>query len=162
VRKLTILGGVAAATVLTFTWITGAPAGSATGRVVRVYEHDTQQTAVDLGDKGESAGDLFIYSGDVFNHKGGKNLGRAAGQCLTVSAGSAHAESICSVHVTLAGGKITGEGLFNTADVFGGKLVTFPITGGTGVYQNARGRGTVVVPQDVPNLADAIFTFYLS
>ena len=32
-RKLTILGGVAAATVLTFTWMTGAPAGSATGRV---------------------------------------------------------------------------------------------------------------------------------
>ena len=161
-RKLTMLAGLAAATVLTFTWVTGAPAGSATGKVIRLYEHDTQQTSLDLGDKGESAGDLFIYSGDVFNRKGGKKLGRAAGQCLTVSTGSAHAETICSVHVTLASGTLIGEGLSNSADLFGGRLVTFPVTGGTGLYQNARGRVTVTVPQDVPNYADAIFTFYLS
>ena len=161
-RKLTILGGVAAATMLTITWINVAPAGSATGRVVRVYEHDTQQTSLDLGEKGESAGDLFIYSGDIFNHKGGKNIGRAAGQCLAVSTGSPHAETICSVHVTLAAGKITGEGLFNTADLFGGKLVSFPITGGTGIYRNVRGHATVVVPTDVPNFADANFAFYLN
>jgi hypothetical protein len=159
-RKLTFFGGVAVASVLMLTWIATGPADSASGKVVRVYEHDTQQTGVDLGEKGDSAGDLFFYSGDVFNKKGGKNIGRAAGQCQTVSAGSAHAESICSVHVTLAGGKIVSEGLANTADVFGGKTVTWPITGGTGIYRNARGYATCVVPQ-IPNLTDAIFTFYL-
>lgn len=161
-RKLAILGGVAAATMLTVTWIAVGPADSASGKVIRVYEHDTSQANLDLGEKGESPGDLFVYSGDVFNKKGGKNIGRAAGQCLTVSTGSAHAESICSVHVTLAGGKIISEGLANTADIFGGKTVTFPITGGTGVYRNARGSLAGSVPQDVPNLTDAIFAFYLT
>jgi hypothetical protein len=160
-RKLTILGGVAVATMLTVTWVTIGPADSASGKVVRVYEHDTSQASLDLGEKGESPGDLFVYSGDVFNKKGGRNLGRAAGQCLTVSTGSAHAESICSVHVTLAGGKIIGEGLANTADIFGGKTLAFPITGGTGVYRNARGYATGYVVQNVPNLTDAIFAFYL-
>ena len=160
-RKLTILGGVAVATMLTVTWINIGPADSASGKVIRVYEHDTSQASLDLGEKGESPGDLFVYSGDVFNKKGGKNIGRAAGQCLTVSTGSAHAESICSVHVTLAGGKIIGEGLANTADIFGGKTLPFPITGGTGVYRNARGYATASVVQNVPNLTDALFTFYL-
>jgi hypothetical protein len=160
-RKLTFFGGLTTAAVLTLSLIAAAPADSASGKVVRVYEHDTSQASIDLGDKGGSAGDLFVYSGDVFNKKGGKNLGRAAGQCLTVSTGSAHAESICSVHVTLAGGKIIGEGLGNTADIFGGKTVAFPITGGTGIYRNARGYGTVSVPQDVPNYTDAVFTFYI-
>ena len=161
-RKFTILGGVAAATVLTITWISTGPADSAAGKVIRVYEHDTQQTSLDLGEKGESAGDLFIYSGDLFNKKGGKNIGRAAGQCLTVSTGSVHAESICSVHMTLASGKIIAEGLANTADIFGGKTVTIPITGGTGIYRNARGYATGSVPQDVPNYTDAIFVLYLN
>lgn len=160
-RKLTILGGVAIAALLTITWVNVRPADSASGTVVRIYEHDTSQASLDLGEKGESPGDLFVYSGDVFNRKGGKNIGRAAGQCLTVSTGSPHAESICSVHLTLAGGKIVGEGLGNTADIFGGKTVTFPVTGGTGLYRNARGYGTVVVPQGVPNSTDAIMTFYL-
>ena len=161
-RKLTILGGVAAATVLTITWISTGPADSASGRVLRLYEHDTQQTQLDLGEKGETAGDLFIYSGDLFNRKGGKNVGRAAGECRTVSTGSVHAESTCTVHMILAGGKIVAEGLFNTADVFGGKTVAFPITGGTGIYRNARGYGTVNVPTDVPNLTDANFLLYLN
>jgi hypothetical protein len=160
-RKLTIFGGVAVATVLTLTLIIIGPADSASGKVIRVYEHDTSQASLDLGEKGESPGDLFVYSGDLFNKKGGKNIGRAAGQCLTVSTGSAHAESICSVHVTLAGGKIIAEVLGNTADIFGGKTVPSPITGGSGIYRNARGYATVVVPQGVPNLTDAIFVFYL-
>jgi hypothetical protein len=160
-RKLTILGGTAVAAVVTLTLIAAAPADSASGRVVRLYEHDTSQASLDLGDKGESPGDLFVYSGDVFNKKGGKNIGRAAGQCLTVSTGSAHAESICSAHVTLAGGKIIAEGLANTADIFGGKTITAPVTGGSGIYRNARGYATVSVPQGVPNNTDAIFAFYL-
>jgi hypothetical protein len=54
---------------------------------LRFFEHDTQQASLDLGDKGESPGDVFVYSGDLFNRKGGKNVGRAAGQCETMSTG---------------------------------------------------------------------------
>jgi hypothetical protein len=161
-RKLAILGGAAAATVLAVTWLAIGPADSATGRRLRFYEHDTSQASLDLGDKGESAGDRFIYSGDLFDRKGGKKVGRVAGECLTVGTGQAHAESICSADFTLAGGKINLEGLANTADIFGGKTVTAPITGGSGIYRNVHGEGTVNVPQDVPNLADANFVLFLS
>ncbi|MCA1846590.1 MAG: hypothetical protein LC792_26015, partial [Actinobacteria bacterium] len=78
-RKLTVFGGVAVGTIVTLTLIAIGPADSASGKVVRVYEHDTSQASLDLGDKGEGPGDLFVYRGDVFNKKGGKNIGRAAG-----------------------------------------------------------------------------------
>ena len=161
-RKLTMLSGAAAATVLATTFLTVRPADSALGRTLRFYEHDTQQTRLDLGEKGESAGDRFIYSGNLFNRKGGKNIGRVAGYCENVSTGSEHAESICTANFVLAGGQISAEGLFNTADVFGGKTVVFPITGGSGIYRNVHGQGTVDVPQDVPNLTDANFVLSLN
>ena len=34
------------------------------------FEHDTQQTTVDLGARGPGPGDQFIFSGDVFDHAG--------------------------------------------------------------------------------------------
>jgi hypothetical protein len=46
--------------------------------------------------------------------------------------------------------------------VFGGKTLAFPITGGSGIYRNVRGSGTVNVPQNVPNYTDANFVLYLS
>jgi hypothetical protein len=38
-----------------------------------------------------------------------------------------------------------------------GDTVPLSIVGGTGMYQNARGNGTVQVPPDVPNQTDANF-----
>ena len=160
-RKLTMVGGTAAAALVVITGLTVAPAGGASVRTIRVYEHDTTQASLDLGEKGDSPGDRFIYSGDLFDKKGGKNVGRAAGNCETVSVGSAHAESVCTVNLILAGGHIIGQGVGNTAEIFGGKTVPFAIVGGTGVYRNARGDGTVTVPTDVPNLTDAIFAVRL-
>jgi hypothetical protein len=161
-RKLAILGGVTTAAALAITGLTIRPADSASGRILRLYEHDTQQALLDLGDKGDSPGDRFVYSGDLFNRRGGKNIGRFAGECETVGTGPVHAESICSAYINLAAGKITGAGLFSSADIFGGKTVTFPITGGTGAYRNVRGVATASIPQDVPNYADASFVLYLN
>ena len=36
------------------------------------------------------------------------------------------------------------------------------IVGGTGIYQNAGGGGTIQVPPDVPNLTDANFVLNLT
>ena len=85
-----------------------------------------------------------------------------AGVCETVSTGNAHAETVCTANILLAGGQIIGQGLANTAELFGGKTVPFALTGGTGVYRNAHGAGTVSVPQDVPNYADAILVLRLN
>lgn len=158
-RKLAASGTVAAliaGSVFAATTAAGSPQGS----TIRLYEHDTAATSLDLGPTGESAGDEFVFAGDTFKRKGDPKLGRAAGVCTTASTGAA-GESICTVDFTLRGGQITTEGLYVTADLFGGKTLDMTITGGTGRYHNAHGDGTVTVPQDVPDLADANFVLKL-
>ena len=50
---------------------------------LRFFEHDTQQTSLDLGPQGTGPGDQFIYSGDLFDHAGGRKVGHTSGQCTT-------------------------------------------------------------------------------
>ena len=155
-RKITMFGGAAAAAVLVITGVTMSAAGGTAVRTLRFYEHDDQDVLLDLGDKGDTPGDRYTYAGNLFDRKGGKNIGRVAGECVTLSTGTTHAETACTVNFILAGGEIVGGGLFNTAELFGGgKTLTFPLTGGTGIYRNIHGWGTVQVPPDVPNYADA-------
>jgi hypothetical protein len=155
----------AAAAVLAVIIYAIAPNASAKGgRTIRLFEHDTQQASLDLGGKGTSPGNLFIYAGDVFDHSGGSKLGRAAGYCMTMSGDAQNAgEAFCTATFVLARGEITGEGLFDSAGLFvSGKTLSFPITGGTGSYNGARGYGTVQIPPDVPNETDANFVLHLS
>jgi hypothetical protein len=162
-RKITMLSGAAAATVLVIGGLTISAAGGTPVRVLRFYEHDTQDVSLDLGAQGDSPGDHYVYSGDLFDRKGGKKLGRVGGDCETLSTIAAHPETLCNVNFILAGGEITGVGTFNTPDLFGGgKTLTFPLTGGTGVYRNVHGWGTVQVPPDVPNYADANWVLHRS
>jgi len=169
VRKRAAFGALLAIALGVVGFYAISPAGSAPrragnatsirARTIRVYEHDTAQNQIG---KGDNLGDRFIYSGDLFDRKGGKNLGRVGGDCETMSAGP-HGETVCTGNFMLPGGQIITQGLFDTAGLFGGgKTLPWAITGGTGIYRNARGYGTVLVPPDVPSLADADFVFYLS
>jgi hypothetical protein len=149
--------GVAAAALAAATAVAITSAdGSTTGATIRLYEHDTTQVSVDAGAAGESAGDQFVFAGDTFKTKGGPKVGRAAGTCTTMSTGSG-GEVICVVNFAVPAGQIATQGLLAAAELFGGKTLSFPITGGTGRYRRARGEATVQIPQDVPNLADANF-----
>jgi hypothetical protein len=143
------------------------PAGGATsatalhGRTIRLYEHDTQQAPIDVGEKGASPGDRFFWSGDLFDRKGGTNVGRTGGVCETTGT-APHNDSLCTASFVLPGGQIITQGISNTADLFGGKTIPWAaITGGTGIYRNAHGYSTVNVPVDVPNQTDADFVLYL-
>jgi hypothetical protein len=125
---------------------------------LRLFEHDTQQTTVDVGSRGPGPGDQFIFVGDVFDHAGGSKVGHTAGQCTTLSGNNTAGESMCTESFNLSGGQLTVQGLADTAAVFvRGETVPLAIVGGTGIYSNARGDGTVQVPPDVPNLTDANF-----
>ncbi len=146
-----VAGGISAAT---------AAAGSSKASTIRVYAVDTSQARIDLGAPGESAGDQFLFAADAFTRKGGPKLGRAAGTCTTMSTGAA-GEVLCVVNFSLRNGQIATEGLFVSADLFGGKRLTYPITGGSGRYRHVRGEVSVQIPQDVPELADANFTLRL-
>lgn len=134
--------------------------GSSNGSTIRLYHHDTSQANIDLGAPGPSAGDQFLFAGDTFNRKGGTQLGRGAGTCTTMSTGAA-GEVLCVVNFSLRNGQIATQGLLVSADLFGGKRLTYPITGGSGRYRHARGEISVQLPQDVAELADANFTLRL-
>jgi hypothetical protein len=138
-----------------------ADAAGTPGRSFHLYEHDTAQANIDLGKKGDSPGDRFIWSGDLFDKKGGKKLGRVGGNCETVSV-TPRDETVCTGNFMFPGGQLLAQGLFDTSDLFGGKSVPWAVIGGTGSYRDARGTGTVVVPTNVPNQTDALFTFRVS
>jgi hypothetical protein len=122
------------------------------------FEHDTQQTTVDLGDPGPGPGDQFLFAGDLFDHAGGTNIGHAAGQCTTLSGDETGGDAVCQGTFVLAGGQLAIQGLADTAALFGtGTPGDVAIVGGTGIYANARGDGTVQVPPDVPNQTDSNF-----
>lgn len=149
---LTLLG----ASLLAVTSAGGHPAT----RTIRLYEHDTSQATADLGAKGDSPGDLYVFSGDTFTRKGGARVGRLGGTCTTTSVDPG-GEQLCTATFTLPGGQIALQGLATTDELFGGRTLSFPITGGTGAYRHARGSGTIQVPVDVPGQTDANFVIHL-
>lgn len=123
---------------------------------LRFFEHDTQQASLDLGTSGTGPGDQFFYAGDLFDHAGGTKIGHTAGQCATFSGNATAAgDVLCTGTFVLDRGQITVQGLFDNAALFGrGETLPWAIVGGTGIYRNARGDGTVEVPVNVPNQTD--------
>ena len=126
---------------------------------LRFYEHDTQQTFLDRGTPGTGPGDEFFYASDLFDHAGGTKVGHTAGQCTTLSGNAtAVGDVLCTGTFVLDRGQITAQGLSDYGALFTrGETVPWTIVGGTGIYRNARGEGTVQVPVNVPNQTDANF-----
>lgn len=155
-----VLMSAAAATLAASIFAVASAGGSPASTTIALYEHDTSQASIDLGDRGDSPGDQFVFAGDLSKRKGTAKIGRAAGTCTTTSSG-AQGEVLCVVNYSLPGGQISSQGRFVSAELFGGRTLTGPITGGSGRYRHARGEGTVHIPQDVPDLADAEFVLRL-
>jgi hypothetical protein len=117
-----------------------------------LFEHDTQSTEVDLGDPGPGPGDQFLFAGDVFDRAGGTNIGHVAGQCTTLSGDASSGDAFCHGTFVLEGGQLAVQGL-DTGGVFdasAGQPGAVAIVGGTGIYANARGDGTIQVSPDAP------------
>ena len=144
--------------------VSSLPASSASdGSTIRLFEHDTQQSLLNLGGTETSPGNEAIFAGDLFDHAGGTKVGRVGAVCTTISGTAAGAGDLqCTATFVLARGQITCQGLSDSAAFFGGATVPFAITGGTGIYRHVGGEGTIQVPQDVPNLTDANFVLHLS
>lgn len=122
--------------------------------VFSLFQHDTTQASLDLGEPGPSVGDQLVIGGDVFNHEDGTLVGRSAAHCTF----SSQAELLCSGAFTVEDGQITFQDIVDISTFFTNHPVDFAITGGTGPYRKARGTVTVLILPDVPNGTDAVLT----
>ena len=98
---------------------------------VHVIEHALTDTVVDTGQTGDSSGDLLTFHNPVFNSADTAQVGRDQGQCVRIVKGASWE---CTWTTFLPGGHITVEGPF-----FDTRNSVIAVTGGTGVYRNARG-----------------------
>jgi len=98
---------------------------------VRVIEHALTDTVVDTGAAGDTSGDLLTFHNPVFNAADASQVGRDQGECTRIVVGASWE---CTWTTFLPGGHLTVEGpFFDTRDS------VLAVTGGTGVYRNARG-----------------------
>ena len=109
--------------------------------VVAVLEEENEE---DLGEEGPSVGDLYAFSGPLFDESEETELGRFDGVCTTTSSPgpSAEARRLCNVTSTFTeerdGAEIDAQGVGRIE----AEDVVFAVTGGTGEFRTARGQAT--------------------
>jgi hypothetical protein len=96
-----------------------------------------EDTFLDLGAPGFSQGDEFILHDLVFTPDGAMQVGRDGGMCVLFDVSVP--ETNCTVTYALPHGDITVQFLNSPPPT---KIVA--VTGGTGIYRNARGQGKLV------------------
>jgi hypothetical protein len=87
---------------------------------------------VDLGDKGDSVGDLLTFANPVYDASNKTQLGTDQGYCVRVAVGKSWE---CFWTLVLKEGQITIEGPFYDS---GDSVMV--VTGGTGKYLGAKGQ----------------------
>jgi allene oxide cyclase len=112
---------------------TVAVAGNLTTLVV--IEHATSDTTIDLGEDGDSIGDLLAFANEVFDETDTQQVGTDQGSCVRVIPGEAYE---CAWTLTLDDGQIMVQGPF-----LDGSTSTLAITGGTGAYLGVSGQMTL-------------------
>jgi Allene oxide cyclase len=132
VRWLTVLAGAALLLVVLGSTVVSATSGDH-GRRLTVVERATTDTVIDLGEPGDSIGDMLPFGNDIYDAKNTHKIGRDEGTCFRTNPGIAWE---CTWTTIVPGGSLTVQGPFYD-DLRSSKLA---ITGGTGVYQNARGQ----------------------
>ena len=133
-RKLGIIGVVASAIVLVLglmTWVSAGTdiSGNAT---IDVIERPGEDHVIDVGKRGDSPGDIFTFDDPLYDQTNTNKVGRLQGECTRVNPARGRWE--CSWTALLEGGQIMVEGPF-----YDNKDGVSAVTGGTGLYRNARG-----------------------
>jgi hypothetical protein len=131
--KVAITLGVLAAIALGFATVSVmATPQIASPTKLHVIEHATTDTVIDTGLPGDTTGDLLTFHNAVFNATDAKRVGRDQGDCIRIA--PSHGSWECRWVTRVPGGSITVEGPF-----FDAQNSVLAVTGGTGIYRNARG-----------------------
>ncbi len=110
--------------------------GTRSGDQVEVLElkvENDQYAALDLNRAGVSVGDMDVYSGNAT--KDGRKVGRGGGSCQVTHVDGENITMQCLITMELEHGSVTMQSLWTR----GASPLDMAVTGGTGVYRNARG-----------------------
>lgn len=135
-RKLAMVSVAAVVAVLVVSLVAIGGSNVTSPVTVRVIEHATTDTVIDTGAGGDTSGDLLTFHNKIFNAADSRRIGHDQGECIRISVRAGSWE--CTWITRLPGGAITVEGPF-----FDGRDSTLAITGGKGIYGNARGTMTL-------------------
>jgi hypothetical protein len=134
-RALLAAAGVIAAGSVATGVVSGQAASARTGHTLIAREKFTKTLVQDLGEKGTSFGDRFVFTTEIRDLKGGM-LGVGIGDCVLLSGTSdSDGQYNCLQTYHLAGGDFVSSGFFDFAQ----KINKWAITGGTGRYRAATG-----------------------
>ena len=128
-----LLAGVLAGILVVSPWERGSAAATGPGKIT-ITNRQLSVTRVDVGRRGKSPGDMEIIRQRLFDRPG-RVIGRAELMCTFVDS---RRSRICRGTYFMPRGKL----------VVGGSLLyrqfyDLAVTGGTGLYDNARGTVTV-------------------
>jgi hypothetical protein len=101
--------------------------------VLELEVENDQYAALDLGQAGVSVGDMDVYSGNAI--KDGRKVGRGGGACQVIHVDGDNITMQCLITMELEHGSVTMQSLW----VRGASPLDMGVTGGTGVYRDARG-----------------------
>ncbi|MFJ4585265.1 allene oxide cyclase barrel-like domain-containing protein [Streptomyces echinatus] len=101
--------------------------------VLELSIHNDQYAANDLGPAGPSLGDTDVYSGTAM--RDGRRAGRGGGSCQVVHIDGEKRTTQCLITIELERGSLTMQSLWAS----GTDVLDMAITGGTGIYGDARG-----------------------
>jgi hypothetical protein len=148
----TVLAAVFAAAGVTFASADSHSAGDDGAQSIELFAVTDQFAFIDADGSGETAptvGDQFVFSDNLFDHKGGTKVGTDGVSCTFVHVAPAATPTEgtlqCVATVSLAGGQITIQGIFTTPLAENELPPPFElaVTGGTGEYEGAEGHVTV-------------------
>lgn len=142
--KLILLGGTtAAAAALVLTMIPSATAITSAKNFTLIAPNE-ERASIDLGDRGRSLGDMFVFGGPLKMRGNPAITGRLDGHCISTSnpGGRDEQRRQCVITATTndEGGheiQLQGVGRVLAEDV------DLSVTGGSGKYANARGEATL-------------------
>ena len=99
---------------------------------IHVVERAATDVVTDTGKKGDTPGDLLTWHNQIYDAADHARVGHDQGDCIRISPAAGTWE--CRWITWVPGGAITVEGPF-----YDTKDNVIPITGGSGMYKNARG-----------------------
>lgn len=151
-KRLAVLGATVAVVALAVSLM--VPAFSETryrqvsfSAAEKFSDDDQVSDFVDVGSQGLTRGDYLVLGNDpIFNPKRTHRIGELNGDCLVVEAGKTFEESTfeCDFTINLPHGAVTTEGTFQ----FSLPRQDFAVTGGTGEFETAHGKVTIVFQEE--------------